>query len=173
MVCEELLKVLIYFGILNIFQFNVVFFLYNLSRLIDIFFLYLEVVQSYLEEIVRVLWLYSKFFVLNLWVSEVFCDVQCDIFKVCGKFFEEKCFVNIERIFQMISNKLIFGEILKYFRFRLFEIQELRLFGWKVLEVIKNYYKGVYLKVYLDFILIMYNLKLLQLQLGIFKQGVY
>lgn len=96
MVCEELLKVLIYFGILNIFQFNVVFFLYNLSRLIDIFFLYLEVVQSYLEEIVRVLWLYSKFFVLNLWVSEVFCDVQCDIFKVCGKFFEEKCFVNIE-----------------------------------------------------------------------------
>ena len=73
----------------------------------------------------------------------------------------------------MISNKLISGEISKYSRFRLLEIQELRSSGWKVSEATKNYYKGAYLKVHLDFILIMYNLKLLQLQSGTSKQGVH
>lgn len=47
----------------------------------------------------------------------------------------------------MIIGKFVFGDILKYLRFRLLEIRELRFFGWKVLVVIMNYYKEFYLKV--------------------------
>ena len=173
MACEELLKVLTHLGTPNTLQFNVVSLLHNLSRLTDIPSSHLEAVQSYLEEIARALWPYSKPLAPDLWVSEAFCDAQCDILKACGKFLEEKCPVNTERTFQMISNKLISGEISKYSRFRLLEIQELRSSGWKVSEATKNYYKGAYLKVHQDFILIMYNLKLLQLQSGTSKQGVH
>ena len=145
--CEELLKVLTHLGTPNTLQFNVVSLLYNLSRLTGLPSSHQEAVQSYLEEIARALWPYSKTLAPNLWASEAFCDAQCDILKACGKFLEEKCPVNTERTFQMISGKLISGDISKYSRFRLLEIQELRSSGWEVSGATLNYYKGAYLKV--------------------------
>lgn len=145
--CEELLKVLTHLGTPNTLQFNVVSLLYNLSRLSSLPSSHREAVQSYLEEIARALWPYSKPSAPNLWANEAFCDAQCDILKACGKFLEEKCPVNTERTFQMISGKLVSGDISKYSRLRLLEIRELRSSGWKVSAATVDYYKESYLKV--------------------------
>lgn len=145
--CEELLKVFTHLGTPNTLQFNVVSLLYNLSRLRSLPSSHREAVQSYLEEIARALWPYSKPSAPNLWANEAFCDAQCDILKACGKFLEEKCPVNTERTFQMIIGKLVSGDVSKYSRFRLLEIRELRSSGWKVSAATLNYYKESYLKV--------------------------
>lgn len=145
--CEELLKVLTHLGTPNTLQFNVVSLLYSLSRLSALPSSHQEAVQSYLEEIARALWPYSKSSAPNLWANEAFCDAQCDILKACGKFLEEKCPVNTERTFQMINGKLISGDISKYSRFRLLEIRELRSSGWKFSGATVNYYNTAYLKV--------------------------
>ena len=145
--CEELLKVLTHLGTPNTLQFNVVSLLYSLSQLSALPSSHQEAVQSYLEEIARALWPYSKPSAPNLWANEAFCDAQCDILKACGKFLEEKCPVNTERTFQMINGKLISGDISKYSRFRLLEIRELRSSGWKFSGATVNYYNTAYLKV--------------------------
>ena len=145
--CEELLKVLTHLGTPNTLQLNVISLLYSLSRLSALPLSHQEAVQSYLEEISRALWPYSKPSAPNLWANDAFCDAQCDILKACGKFLEEKCPVNTERTFQMITGKVISGDISKYSRFRLLEIQELRSSGWKCSEATANYYKEAYLKV--------------------------
>lgn len=147
MACEELLKVLTHLGAPNTLQLNVVCLLYSLSRLTSLPPSHLEAVQSYLEEIARALWPYSLPSAPNLWGSEAFSDAQCDLLKACGKFLEEKCPVNTERMFQKINSKLISGDISQYARFRLLEIQELRSSGWKLSGTALNYYKAAYQKV--------------------------
>lgn len=146
--CEELLKVLTHLGTPNTLQFNIVSLLHNLSRLDDLPQSHLEAVQSYLEEIARALWPYSRPSAPDLWMSEAFCDAQCDVLKACGTFLEAKCPVNTEKTFQKISAKLISSELSQYSRFRLLEIQELRSFGWKLPVAAVNYYNATYQKVH-------------------------
>ena len=147
MACEELLKVLTHLGTPNTLQLNVVSLLYNLSRYNGLPPLHLEAVQSYLEEIARALWPYSRTSAPDLWGSEAFCDAQCDVLKACGKFLEEKCPVNTEKTFQKINGKLISGDTSQYSRFRLLEIRELRSCGWKLPGATMSYYKAAYQKV--------------------------
>ena len=146
--CEELLKVLTHLGTPNTLQFNIVSLLHNLSRLDDLPQSHLEAVQSYLEEIARALWPYSRPSAPDLWMSEAFCDAQCDVLKACGTFLEAKCPVNTEKTFQKISAKLISSELSQYCRFRLLEIQELRSSGWKLPVEAVNYYNATYQKVH-------------------------
>lgn len=146
--CEELLKVLTHLGTPNTLQFNIVSLLHNLSRLDDLPQSHLEAVQSYLEEIARALWPYSRPSAPDLWMSEAFCDAQCDVLKACGTFLEAKCPVNTEKTFQKISSKLISSELSQYSRFRLLEIQELRSSGWKLPVAAVNYYNATYQKVH-------------------------
>lgn len=145
--CEKLLKTLTHLEVPNSLQLKVVCLLYNLSRLKNLPQSHLEAVQSYMEEIARAFWPYSLPSAPDLWSSEAFCDAQCDVLKACGKYLREKCPVNTERTLQKIHSKLISGDLSQYARFRLLEIRELCLSGWKVTEATSNYYKEVYQKV--------------------------
>ncbi|XP_068694808.1 uncharacterized protein [Montipora foliosa] len=144
--CEQLLKILTHLEVPNMLQLNVVCLLCNLSRLSNLPKSHLDAVKSYMEEIARALWPYSRPSAPDLWSSEAFCDAQCDVLKACGKSLKEKCPVNTERTLHKINGKLISGDISQYARFRLLEIQELCFSGWEVSKPTLSYYKAVYQK---------------------------